>query len=104
MRPTYDEGRGRARCTALLTRARLNKDRACFIGVLLYAQKEASSTGVVECDSALIDCDSPVISSATVRTSSSSISQQVAIALELTNSFHDTIQIPRLLSRPFRWS
>lgn len=84
MHPTYNEARRRARGKSLLASARLDKDRACFVDAASYIQEEAFSSVVVDCDCRVISC-------ATIRTSSSSVAEQVAIALALTDGVHDTI-------------
>ncbi|KAH8023745.1 hypothetical protein HPB51_016484 [Rhipicephalus microplus] len=55
-----------------------------FVDAASYIQEEAFSSVVVDCDCRVISC-------ATIRTSSSSIAEQVAIALALTDGVHDTI-------------
>ncbi|KAL1427611.1 hypothetical protein MTO96_017309 [Rhipicephalus appendiculatus] len=64
MHPTYNEAQRRARGKALVASACLDKERACFVDTATYAQKEAFSSVVV-------DCDFNVISCATICTSSS---------------------------------
>ncbi|KAH7983176.1 hypothetical protein HPB52_009714 [Rhipicephalus sanguineus] len=82
MHPIYNEARGRARGKRLLASAHLDTDRACFVDAASYTQEEAFSSVVV-------DCDCKVISCATIRTSSSSVAEQLAIALALTDGVHD---------------